>query len=305
MGAGEGPCIVTVDSVTHTAQSRYRWLNTSPLIFSPLHLPLPLAVSVVIVDVSCHCTYLIVLDSLRTRWLSPHTRLVSLLPLPRPPLLSAMSYQPNYAQPQPPMYNSQYSQQQYAQPYAAQPYQQQPQPGMQYQQHPQFAGAVPMRAAPAYAPQQAVPAQIGVGCTLHLPPFSSCARPHQPQPPSAPLTGPSSSLWLCACAARSNGGRGVSVWCDALQFQHVACPNCGATYPLPAGSSSWRCKTCHTMNGGGFGYTHTHAHARTHHTHDHRAALPPSSPLCAHRLHPLAPSSRPSLSPSADSCTIL
>lgn len=36
------------------------------------------------------------------------------------------------------------------------------------------------------------------------------------------------------------------------QSQSVPCRKCGTMYPLPAGSPSFRCKTCGEMNGTGF-----------------------------------------------------
>ena len=132
--------------------------------------------------------------------------------LPLRPLI-AMSVNSNYgyAQPQPPMYNPAYTQQ-YAQPYAAQPYQPAPQSSMPYQQQPQpsYAAAIPMGAAPAYAPQQPQPAHPRGLQQPHSPPHPSptpsnlltagyrdpSASPASTSSPTS-LTSPSLSVVFC------------------------------------------------------------------------------------------------------------
>jgi len=48
---------------------------------------------------------------------------------------------------------------------------------------------------------------------------------------------------------------GQNVQQAAIGSTSCACYKCGAAYPLPGGSMSWRCKSCGSMNGTGFGCT--------------------------------------------------
>ena len=53
----------------------------------------------------------------------------------------------------------------------------------------------------------------------------------------------------------------VTVWLRAVKSVTHQCARCGTGYPLPPGATSWRCKQCNAMNGGGGMGSHNTTHA--------------------------------------------
>jgi len=69
---------------------------------------------------------------------------------------------------------------------------------------------------------------------------------YQQQPQYPPMAGQAQPVYAQPMNSSQGMGMGTGV-------QNVPCARCGSVYPLPVGSTSWRCKQCQSMNGGGLG----------------------------------------------------
>jgi len=80
----------------------------------------------------------------------------------------------------------------------------------------------------------------------YYPPPTSAGYYYQQQPQYPPMAGQAQPVYAQPMNSSQGMGMGTGV-------QNVPCARCGSVYPLPVGSTSWRCKQCQSMNGGGLG----------------------------------------------------
>jgi LSD1 subclass zinc finger protein len=126
-----------------------------------------------------------------------------------------------------------------AAPVYAQPPQQswqQPPPVNQYappQQQGQYSGGayqMGVPGAPVYQPQPQAPVYYG-------------GQPGAPSPYSQPQAPPQQPVYYAQNVPMQQMPRG-----PAVVQGGAACRKCGVVYPLPRGSTSWRCKSCNEFN---------------------------------------------------------